>query len=173
MLYFSRPFTFFLNLSQWINIFSSLLKHSPWPLWYSLFVDDITSNFTEKREAIRKDVPQKTWHHNNLPMDIGVQILCLSTYYYEWNVLYAKVNPYIHTIDPISSHHSLFSSWLSFFSYHLRIQQQHKKYICVGPKCKDFSVLKAPVFLICHSSRSTTLMWELSTFKKNSPKHSL
>ena len=80
----------------------------------------------------------------------------------------AKVNPSTHAGDHISCHHSLFSSWLSFFFFfflsleHLATPTQ-KLHLCGVPKCSDFSALKAPVYLIFHSSRSETLTWELST----------
>lgn len=107
MMYFSSPPPFFLTLSQWVHILSSLLRHLPWPLWYSLLM----TLPIEKTETIRKDSPQKTWHHINLPVDISVQILShllLPIYYCEWTVLYGQGQP----IHPCSRSHLLSS--LSF-----------------------------------------------------------
>ena len=105
----------------WVHILSSLLRHLPWPLWYSLLM----TLPVEKTETIRKDSPQKTWHHINLPVDISVQILShllLPIYYCEWTVLHGQGQP----IHPCSRSHllsSLFSAhgFLFFFSYHLSI----------------------------------------------------
>lgn len=80
-----------------------------------------------------------------------------------------KLNASTHTIDPISI---LWKSSLSFqsmtFSCHLRVQQQHKNYMFERSKWKDFSVLKAPLYLVCPSSRSIALMWAFfNIFFKN------
>ena len=167
MMYFSSPPPFFLTLSQWIHILSSLLRHLPWPLWYSLLM----TLPVEKTETIRKDSPQKTWHHINLPVDISVQILShllLPIYYCEWTVLYGQGQP----IHPCSRSHllsSLFSAHGFHFFFFFFLSLEHlatttqKLHLCGVPKCSDFSALKAPVYLIFHSSRSETLTWELST----------
>lgn len=97
-------------------------------------------------------------------------------YYCEWTGLHGQGQP----THPCSRSHLLssFSFQLMafiffFFLINWASSNNTKTAFVWGPKCNDFSALKAPVYLTFHSSRSETLTCDLSTFFLNSQKHGL